>query len=171
MLASNRQRSALIVCIGNELVADDGVGWAVYNHLRESPLPDDVRLVFLGLGGIDLLEEIDGEEVLIVVDGVQLGAPPGTIHILGWDRLPAPSPRPVSGHGIGIREAISVGRRLYPERVPQEIFLLGVEGRCFDQLGAGLTGEVALAVPEAAATVVALAISGGRGNPREQVRL
>jgi hydrogenase maturation protease len=148
--------SALVVCIGNELVADDGVGWAVYKRLRNSRLPDNVRLVFLGLGGIDLLEEIAGEELLVVVDGVQLGAPPGTLHTLGWDQLPATSPRPVSGHGIGIREAITVGRKLYPDRVPKEIFLLGVEGRCFNQLGAGLTEEVALAVPEAADTVLAL---------------
>jgi len=148
--------TALIVCIGNELVADDGVGWVVYERLRESDLPENVRLVFLGLGGIDLLEEIDGEEVLVVVDGVQLGAAPGTIHELGWEQLPGTSPRPVSGHGIGIREAISVGRKLYPERVPKEIFLVGIEGQCFDQLGMGLTDEVARAVPEAVAIVLSL---------------
>lgn len=170
MFASNHERRALIVCIGNELVADDGVGWAVYDHLRKSSLADNVRLVFLGLGGLDLLEEIDGEEVLVVVDGVQLGAPAGTLHTLGWDRLPAASPRPVSGHGIGIREAISVGRKLYPERVPKEIFLVGVEGRCFDQLGARLSDEVALAVPAAAATVVALVTARGGGGLSEQVR-
>ncbi len=153
--------AVLIVCIGNELVADDGVGWVVHEGLRESGLPENVRLVFLGLGGIDLLEEIDGEELLVVVDGVQLGAAPGTIHELGWEQLPDTSPRPVSGHGIGIREAISVGRKLYPERVPKEIFLIGVEGKCFDQLGTGLTDEVARAVPQAVATVIRL-VQGSR---------
>ncbi len=148
--------AALIVCIGNEMVADDGVGWEVHERLRESDLPENIRLVFLGLGGIDLLEEIDGEEVLVVVDGVQLGAVPGTIHQLGWEQLPATPPRPVSGHGIGIREAIGVGRVLYPERVPKEIFLVGVEGKCFNQLGMGLTDEVARAVPQAVATVLNL---------------
>ncbi len=148
--------AVLIVCIGNELVADDGVGWVVYEQLRESGLPENVRVVFLGLGGIDLLEEIDGEDLLVVVDGVQLGAPPGTVHRLGWPQLPATSPRPVSGHGIGIREAISVGQKLYPERVPKEIFLVGVEGKCFNQLGTGLTDEVALAIPRAVATILGL---------------
>ncbi len=148
--------AVLIVCIGNELVADDGVGWVVYERLRDSGLPEHVRLVFLGLGGIDLLEEIDGEDLLVVVDGVQLGATPGTIHRLGWEQLPATSPRPVSGHGIGIREAIGVGRKLYPVRVPKDIILIGVEGKCFNQLGAGLTEEVALAVPQAVATVLSL---------------
>lgn len=147
---------ALVVCIGNQLVADDGVGWAIYQRLRERCLPDNVRLVFLGLGALDLLEEIDGEEVLVVVDGVQLGAAPGTIHQLSWEQLPGAAPRPVSGHGIGVREAISVGRLLNPQKVPKEIFLVGVEGKCFNQLGKGLTDEVARAVPQAVATVITL---------------
>jgi hydrogenase maturation protease len=148
--------TTLIVCIGNELVADDGVGWVVYERLRQSHLPEHVRLVFLGLGGIDLLEEIDGEELLVVVDGVQLGDVPGTVHQLGWQQLPVAPPRPVSGHGIGIREAIGIGRKLYPERVPREIFLIGIEGQCFHQLGVGLTEKVALAVPKAVVAVLNL---------------
>ncbi len=148
--------AALIVCIGNELVADDGLGWAVHERLREACLPEDVRLVFLGLGGINLLDEIDGEDLLVVVDGVQLGKDPGTVHILGWEQLPRMLARPVSGHGIGIREAICVGKKLYPARVPKEIFLVGVEGKCFNELGHGLTDEVERAVPLAVAAVQGL---------------
>lgn len=140
---------ALIVCIGNDLVADDGAGKVVYDCLKESRLPEGTRLSFLGLGGIDLLEEVNGEELLVVVDAVQLGAAPGTVHVLGWDQLPVMEPRPVSGHGIGVREAIEVGRRLYPERTPQRIHLVGIEGLIFDQLGQGLTAEVAASVPRA----------------------
>ena len=147
---------ALIVCIGNDLVADDGVGKAVYKELELSRLPSGTRLSYLGLGGIDLLEELEGEERLVVVDAVQLGSVPGTVHILDWAGLPYMEPRPVSGHGIGIREAIEVGRRLYPERSPQHIHLVGIEGKCFDQLGLGLTPEVEAAVPSAVAAVLRL---------------
>ena len=150
-------RRVLVVCIGNELVADDGVGWAVYQELRRLELPQGVRLVFLGLGGIDLLEELDGEELLLVVDGVQLGAPPGTVHRLCWEDLPQAPARPVSGHGIGVREAITIGRRLYPQRVPGKTVLIGIEGRCFDRLGQGLSPEVARVVPEVVGIVAGLA--------------
>ena len=109
----------LIVCIGNDLAADDGVGHAVYHALVQKELPAGTRLRLLGVGGMDLLEEIEGEDRLVVVDAVRFGAPPGTIHILGWEQLPSLGSRPVSGHGIGIREAIEVGRRLYPEKTPQ----------------------------------------------------
>lgn len=147
----------LVICIGNALAADDGAGSAVYEELRRSRLPDGVRLLFLGLGGVDILEHLDGEEALLVVDAVQLGGEPGTVHVLDWTDIPEMGPRPVSGHGIGVREAIELGKRLYPEKMPQKISLVGIEGLCFDQLGVDLTDKVREAVPRAAAAVISLA--------------
>lgn len=148
--------AAVIICIGNALAADDGAGQAVYEELRLCHLPEGTRLKFLGLGGIDLLEDLAGEKQLVVVDAVQLGHPPGTVHVLAWDQLPSMELRPVSGHGIGVREAIAVGRKLYPERIPARISLVGIEGKCFDQLGAELTAEVDAAIPRAVAAVLEL---------------
>ena len=140
---------ALIVCIGNELAADDGAGQAVYLALKETRLPEGTRLEFLGVGGMNLLETFSGEDHLVVVDAVQFGAAPGTVHTLDWDRIPSLGQRPVSGHGIGIREAIEVGRRLYPEKTPKHVHLIGIEGKCFNTLGAGLSAEVAGALDAA----------------------
>lgn len=142
--------SALVVCIGNDLVADDGIGYAIYDELvADTTLPEKTRLKLLGLGGMDVIEEIDGEDLLIVVDALQLGFDPGTVHVLSWSELPYMEPRPVSGHGIGIREAIEVAKRLYADKVPKEIYLVGIEGECFDQLGKGLTPIVSESVPDA----------------------
>ena len=146
--------STLIVCIGNDLVADDGVGHAVYKILA-SQLPANTRLKLLGLGGMSLLDEFQGEEHLVVVDAVQLGASPGTIHVMDWSMLPS-SDSHVSCHGIGIREAIDVSRKLYPEVTPKTVHLIGIEGRCFDRLGEGLSAEVAAAVKPAAQAVLEL---------------
>lgn len=143
----------LIVCIGNALAADDGAGYAVFTELGRSTLPEGTRLRFIGLGGIDLLEELAGEELLIVVDAVQFGALAGTVHVMSWEQLPFTDLRPVSGHGIGVREAIEVGRKLYPEKMPEKIFLVGIEGKCFDQLQEQLTAEVAAAIPAAVSAV------------------
>jgi hydrogenase maturation protease len=147
---------ALIVCIGNDLAADDGVGLAVHRALAQKELPAGTRLRFLGVGGMDLLEEIGGEDCLVVVDAVRLGAPPGTVHILGWDQLPSIGSRPVSGHGIGIREAIEVGRLLYPEKTPGQVYLVGIEGKCFDRLGEGLSEEVFNSIETAAVQILHL---------------
>ncbi|TKB12137.1 hydrogenase maturation protease [Desulforhopalus sp. IMCC35007] len=150
-------RTVLVVCIGNQLVADDGVGQVIFQELAGYKWPETVRVKFLGLGGIDLIEELQGEDLLVVVDGVQLGFPAGSVVELCWADLPATQGRPVSGHGLGVREAIEVTRKIYPERCPKEVMLVGVEGRCFDQLGKGLSLEVAEAIPEALGRIVSLA--------------
>jgi len=146
--------TTLIVCIGNDLVADDGVGHAVHRALA-GQLPTATRLKLLGLGGMSLLEEFQGEEHLIVVDAVQLGASPGTIHVLDWSMIPSGGSH-VSCHGIGVREAIEVSRKLYPEITPKTVYLVGIEGRCFDRLGEGLSDEVAEAVLPAVHAVLDL---------------
>lgn len=146
---------ALVVCIGNDLVADDGVGHAVFGELQRRILPENVSLKLLGLGGMALLHEFAGEKILIVVDAVQFGVIPGTVHLLEWDDLPEAGSH-VSCHGIGIREAIEVSRKLYPENTPENVYLVGIEGQCFDQLGEGLTAAVAASVSLAADKVLEL---------------
>lgn len=147
--------SALIVCIGNDLVADDGTGHAVHAELAARTLPEGVRLKLLGLGGMALLHEFAGEDVLVVVDAVQFGARPGTVHVLDWEDLPEGGAH-VSCHGIGIREAVEVSARLYPENTPKSVYLVGIEGKCFDQLGVGLSDEVVASVSVAADRVLAI---------------
>jgi hydrogenase maturation protease len=144
---------ALVVCVGNSLVGDDAVGCAVYESLAKEPLPDGVRLYLLGIGGLSLLENLAGESILIVVDAVQFGAKPGTIHVLDWNELPQARTPVVSAHGIGLRQAIDLGKILHPEAIPRTIRLIGIEGAAFGTIGAGLTPEVALAVEEGARIV------------------
>lgn len=147
---------ALVVCIGNELVADDAVGHAIFTQLVQSGLPDTIRLEYCGVGGIALLELLTGQdELLLVVDAVQLGAAPGTIQIWSWNELPTIAEgNAISAHGIGLKDTISIGLTLYPERMPKRILLVGIEGRCFDQLGSPMTPAVAASVPTAVALIV-----------------
>lgn len=140
---------SLVICIGNDLVADDGVGSKIYQELLAKDLPCSVRLLFLGLGGLDLIEEMEGEENLIVVDAVQFGVAVGTVHNIAWKDLPHMENRPVSGHGIGVREALDICKRLYPERMPKKCALIGIEGSCFNELGGSLSPAVASSVPQA----------------------
>jgi len=142
--------AALVVCIGNELVADDAVGYHIYRQLQPQAVLADMRLEYCGVGGVALLELLTGEEMLlIVVDAVQLGAPTGTLHRIPWEQLPGQAEHAVSAHGIGLKDTIAIGRALYPERIPERIVLIGVEGCCFDELGGEMTPEVTAAIPAA----------------------
>lgn len=147
---------SLIACVGNSLCCDDAVGWAVYDVLKARKLPADVRLLLSGVGGIALLDDLKGEKLLIVVDAVQLGFPPGTVHVLSWNDIPGAGGAAVSLHGLGIRETIDIGRTLYPEDMPDRVFLVGIEGECFDRLGEPMTQPVANAVDEAVEQVLKL---------------
>jgi hydrogenase maturation protease len=124
---------------------------------------------FLGLGGLSILDHLEGEENLVLVDAVSLGAPAGTVHVLAWEDLPCVFATPVSLHGIGLREAIEVGKRLTPDAMPHRVLLVGIEGRCFDLVGHPLTPEVAAAIGPAADEVIrCLKRLGGAGLPGAQ---
>ncbi len=149
-------RRTLVVCIGNGLVADDAAGCAVHERLAAAgPFPD-ARLRLLGLGSLELLDELDGEDLLVLVDAVRFGAAPGTVHLREWSELPETPRAAVSVHGIGPAEALAMGRRLAPERMPGRVVLVGIEGCCFDRVGEAMTPAVAAAVDRAAREVLRL---------------
>lgn len=134
---STSDRRTIIICIGNELVADDAVGFEIYNRLAGCR----ARLEYCSVGGIDLLPLLDGETDMIVVDAVQLEAPAGTIHVIPWDSLPCDSSA-ISSHGLGLREAMEIGSILYPGTMPERVTLVGIEGRCFNRTREYMTAEV-----------------------------
>ena len=145
-------RRTVVVCIGNELVADDAAGYEVFCRLA----PLSARLEYCGVGGIDILPLFQGETDLIVVDAVELGAAPGTVHVLPWDELPG-SGCQISAHGLGLRETIEIGRILYPGQIPERVTLVGIEGRCFNRTRQFMTREVSDCIDVAVARVRELA--------------
>jgi hydrogenase maturation protease len=80
--------NAIVACFGNVLRADDGVGPAVAQALCTEQLPEGVRVLEVGIGGIHLVQELlDGCDVLLIVDAVDLGRPPGTVVVQRPDVL------------------------------------------------------------------------------------
>lgn len=134
---STPDRRTIVICIGNELIADDAVGFEIYNRLAGC----SARVEFCSVGGIDILPLLDGETDMIVVDAVQFGSLPGTLHVIPWDCLPLSSSA-ISSHGLGLRETIEIGEVLYPGTMPDRITLVGIEGRCFDRTREYMTREV-----------------------------
>ena len=79
----------LIVGMGNVLRRDDGFGVEVARRLaRPNGTPTmgagaRVKVIEVGIGGIHLVQELmDGYDVLVVVDAIERGSPPGTVHVL-----------------------------------------------------------------------------------------
>jgi hydrogenase maturation protease len=139
--------TVLVVCVGNRLIGDDAVGPIVFDALSKSTLPSSVRLCLLETRGIEVLDELAGEDLLIVIDAVRFSAPPGTIHRMSGDDLRVASRMPVTSHDIALVDALSVCALLYPERMPKEVRFIGIEGERFSILGEPLSEAVEKAVP------------------------
>ncbi|MCX7142969.1 MAG: hydrogenase maturation protease [Proteobacteria bacterium] len=155
----------LVVCIGNELVADDAVGFEVHARLARV-LPPEARLEYCGVGGIALLDLLDGtDEAMVVVDAMCLGAAIGTVHCMGLDDIPGSGSSAISAHGIGLRETMEIGMALYPERMPKQVTLVGIEGRCFDLPREYMSKEVAAALDGAMERVLSLLRLGNPMKP------
>lgn len=106
-----------ILCLGNELLADDAFGPVVAEGLRRAFPHLDV--VFTTDSGLDLLEYLTETDLLVVVDTIQTGkVPTGTLYVAGISDIKTPlGPSP---HYIGLLEALQVAKEL----------LLKVPGRC-----------------------------------------
>jgi hydrogenase maturation protease len=81
----------------------------------------------------------------VLVDAVQSGAQPGTVHRVDASERPLPQELrgSTSTHALGLGEAIELARAL--ERLPRLVLVYGVEGARFDA-GAELSAEVRVAV-------------------------
>ena len=143
-----------ILCLGNELVRDDGVGIRVGRILSALPLPDDVRIEFTPHLGFDLLEAVQGAERLILVDAMHTGRPPGTCITLQGAAIERYAAGAAASHTVGIAELMEVAQRLAPDRDRASIIFVGIEGQAFDEYGIELTPAVRQAIPEAVTQVL-----------------
>ena len=75
------ENKVLILCIGNILMLDEGVGPRVAQELCEHHvLPDGVEVLDRGCMGMSLLADLKGADKVLVVDAVDnTGYAPGTV--------------------------------------------------------------------------------------------
>jgi hydrogenase maturation protease len=120
--------SRLVIGVGNEWRSDDAAGLVVARRLAE--LAPGLRVAERAGEPVDLIDAFADQDEVILIDAVESGAPPGTIHRVdaGRRELPAELFRG-STHALGVAEAIELGRVL--GRLPRRLLLFGIEGRSF----------------------------------------
>jgi hydrogenase maturation protease len=140
-----------VLGIGNAARRDDGVGvWVAQRLATRLGEGADVRV--LGDDGFALLDALAGVEAAILIDAVQSGAAPGTVHRFDAACEPLPSTLlRCSTHALGVAEAVELARAL--GQLPARLAVYGIEGADFG-IGEGLSAPVAAA---AAALVEELA--------------
>lgn len=108
----------LIAGVGNIFLGDDAFGVEVVRELANGPLPESARVVDFGIRGLDLCYALlDGYELVILVDAVPRGGPPGEVYVIETQAnvdLPA-----------GDQGPLIETHRLDPARVLQLVSMMG----------------------------------------------
>lgn len=140
-------RNTIFVGVGNPFRSDDGAGRLIVQRLRRR-IPRRVSVLEETGDGAELLEAWKGADCVFLVDAVQSGAPPGTIHRLDArvEKLPTWFTRS-STHSFGVAEAIELARTM--GELPEQLIVYGIEGFDFSA-GTELSPDVAEALPTAA---------------------
>lgn len=71
----------LVICVGNELMLDDGLGIEVYRQICGAyDLPEWVDVVSAGCMTMDMIDSVRAYDVMISVDAIdETGSEPGTV--------------------------------------------------------------------------------------------
>lgn len=141
--------------MGNELRGDDGFGVAMAHLLQDRDLGAEVTVKEIGIGGINLVQELmAGYDALLVIDAVQRGSAPGTIHLLepsvaDLKDLPLEERRDFladlhwadPGRAMMLAKALGV--------LPPRVLILGCQPQDLEDLTMVLSPAVSGALPEA----------------------
>jgi hydrogenase maturation protease len=143
---------AVVLGVGNVILADEGVGVRVVEALeRDYVMPPGVNVIDAGTSGMEMLEDMSDLDFLLVVDAIAAGKAPGELVQLRGDEVPVFFRRNLSPHGIGLSDVLASLEFLGAE--PKETVILGVQPTSLD-LSTELTPTIAALVPELVAQVV-----------------
>lgn len=153
-MADADSTKTLIIGLGNPLVSDDSVGLRVVERLKPL-LADrhDVEVSEDHWGGLRLMERMIGFDRAIVVDAIQTGAAPGTIHLLTPEGIA--TQRSASAHDVNLATALEFGRGA-GAHLPanSRIQLVGIEAADTLTFSEECTPEVEAAIPLAVEAVL-----------------
>jgi len=156
MSISESGGGTVVIGLGNPLMADDGVGIAALERLRAAGAPPDVELVDGGTWGMNLLPIIESANRVLLMDAIDAGGAPGTLHVLERAQIPRYLATKISPHQVDLRDVLAlaelrgnlpeqtVALGLQPERVEMSCELSDAVHTRLDDLVAAVTERLAV---------------------------
>ncbi len=114
-----------MIGLGNPLMADDGLGLAALERLRAYAFDPYLELVDGGTWGMNLLPLIESCEQVLLLDAINVGAPPGTAVTLERDQLPRYLATKVSPHQVDLRDVLALAE--WRGRLPERTVAIGLQ--------------------------------------------
>lgn len=138
------KKNIIILCVGNYLMGDEGLGVHFAKLLKKEILPDYVKVIDGGSGGFKLMEFMDKESIIILIDATLDDKTPGTIRLIK-PRFASDFPKAMSTHEIGLKDLVESLTLL--NQLP-EMFLFTVSTDSIQPLSVSLSYEVASSLPK-----------------------
>jgi len=136
-------REITVLCVGNYLMGDEGVGVHFAQLLEREKLPKGITVIDGGSGGFKLLEYLNEESVVVMIDATLDGRDPGTIRMI-QPRFASDFPKAMSTHEIGLKDLVESSILL--GKLP-EIYLFTVSIRDIQPLSIELSKEIQDCLP------------------------
>ena len=145
----------LVLGIGNPILRDDGIGIYVARAAEAAYDKDDVDFCEASVGGLRLLNVINGYERVIMVDAIMMrDGRPGDIYRMGPNELCA-SLHADCSHDMSLPVALALGRELGMVLPDDENFvILAVQVEDVINFGEECTPKVEAAIPRAVERVL-----------------
>jgi hydrogenase maturation protease len=147
----------LVAGIGNAWLSDDGFGGEVVKRLETRELPEGTVVLDFGTGGLDLAYEVmRGYDALVLIDVSRQGGEPGTLYVMeaseeevdaGIEDGQVINPHAMDPQTV-LRFVKTVGAW------PGKVVVVACEPARVEEMGLGLSDEVARAVDGAVELVV-----------------
>ena len=152
--------SILVAGVGNVLQGDDGFGVELAWRLAKRKLPDGVKVIETGIGGMSIVQELMlGYDAVLLLDAHQSGGAPGTVRLLeptlpDLSGLDAHALRDyfADTHYATPMRALSLLERL--GHLPRRVAVIGCEPTIVEEMRIGLSAPVAAALDRAEAMAV-----------------
>ncbi len=136
----------LVIGCGNLLRGDDAAGPMLVRRMWDRGLPDGVRCVDGGTGGMDVVFQMRGVRQVILVDACSSGSEPGTLFEVPGHEVENIAPLTgINLHAFRWDHAIAFGRWLLKDDYPENVTAYLIEGERYE-IGEGLSPAVDKAV-------------------------
>lgn len=141
-----------ILCFGNTLHSDDGIGSAVALRLEDETLPSGVEIYDVGIGGLNTLPLFDGCAAVLIVDAADMGLSPGSVRFV----LPKNIGRGENADHMGgvgyLLQAVNAVTRPLPD-----ISVLAVQPAIYESFSPHISPQIDAALDKVVATIAAYA--------------
>ena len=127
---SNSSKKLAVIGLGNTLRRDDGIGIIILESLLNSFRREGADYLNFGIASFDLVHRLGEYEIVLLIDGIDAGLPPGELKVFELKDIAYVSKEaPASTHEFDLKSLFELYKRF---ELRSKIYVAGIQVRgCF----------------------------------------